>query len=129
MIIGDKYQYDFNVTPDVYEGFLNTFKDYNSLHTNKEFAISKGFSEVVMHGNILNGFISYFIGQLLPSEEVIIMQQEIKYHLPVFLNDVLSFSAIIVAVHESVSAIEFKFDFKNASDKKVARGKILIGKI
>lgn len=129
MITGNKYHHDFKVSEEVYAGFLDTFHDHNSLHTNKEFAVSKGFQDIVMHGNILNGFLSYFIGQLLPSEHVIIMQQEISFHLPVYLNDVLSFSAIIVGIYESVGGIEFKFDFKNATGKKVAKGKILIGKI
>jgi 3-hydroxybutyryl-CoA dehydratase len=129
MITGDKFQHDFTVSDEVYTGFLDTFHDHNPLHTNKEFAVSKGFQDRVMHGNILNGFLSYFIGQLLPSEDVIIMQQDIRFHLPVYLNDVLSFSAVIVGVYESVGGVEFKFDFTNTGGKKVAKGKILIGTI
>jgi 3-hydroxybutyryl-CoA dehydratase len=127
MHVGDKYQHEFIVASEVYEGFLATFKDRNPLHTDSSFAASKGFKAVVMHGNILNGFVSYFVGELLPIKDVMIMQQEIKYHLPVFLNDTLFFTAIQSAIFESVNAMEFKFEFSNKDNKKVAKGKLLIG--
>lgn len=127
MKTGDQYQHTFVVTKDVYQGFLDVFNDNNPLHVTPSFAQSKGFKDVVMHGNILNGFVSYFIGELLPVKNVMIMQQEIKYHLPVFLNDSLKFLAVQSDTFDSVNALEFKFEFKNADDKKVAKGKILIG--
>lgn len=129
MEVGDRYEYEFTVSDKVYEGFLNTFKDRNPLHTDKSFAGSKGFKDVVMHGNILNGFVSFFVGELLPVKDVMIMQQEIKFHLPVFLNDTLFFTATQSATFESVNAIEIKFEFSNKDSKKVAKGKLLIGVI
>jgi 3-hydroxybutyryl-CoA dehydratase len=117
MQVGDKYQYEFSVSSEVYEGFLEIFKDRNPLHVDRSFASSKGFKDIVMHGNILNGFVSFFIGELLPVKDVMIIQQEIKYHLPVFLNDTLSFSAIQSAIFESVNAIEYKFEFSNKDNK------------
>lgn len=127
MKTGDQYRYEFAVTNEVYSGFLNAFKDNNPLHINKSFAESKGFKDIVMHGNILNGFISYFVGELLPVKDVMIIQQEIRYHSPVFLNDILLFSAIHSDTFDSVNAMEFKFEFKNTEGKKVAKGKLLIG--
>jgi 3-hydroxybutyryl-CoA dehydratase len=127
MQVGDVYRHQFSVTSEVYEGFLRIFNDRNPIHTDKSFAGSKGFKDVVMHGNILNGFVSFFVGELLPVKDVMIIQQEIKYHLPVFLNDVLTFTATQSAVFESVNAVEFKFQFSNADNKIVAKGKLLIG--
>lgn len=127
MQVGDKYQHEFIVSDEVYNGFVGIFKDKNPLHTDKSFALSKGFKEVVMHGNILNGFVSFFVGELLPIKDVMIIQQEIKFHLPVFLGDTLAFSAIQSAIFESVNAIEIKFEFSNKDNRKVAKGKLLIG--
>jgi 3-hydroxybutyryl-CoA dehydratase len=126
MIIGQKFQHSFGVDQDVYSGFLTTFKDHNPLHTNKDFAASYGFADTVMHGNILNGFLSYFIGELLPIKNVAIIKQEINYHSPVYLNDILSLTAVVTFIHESVNIIEMKFHFRNSIEKKVAAGKISI---
>ena len=95
----------------------------------EDFAIEKGFKGCVMHGNILNGYLSYFIGECLPFKNVIIHSQQINYNSPVYLNDTLHFEAEVEEVYDSVKAIEFKFSFKNSEQKKVAKGKIQIGLI
>jgi 3-hydroxybutyryl-CoA dehydratase len=127
MQTGQTYQHSFTVSEPVYEGFINVFNDRNLLHTDAEFAVEKGFKGRVMHGNILNGFISYFVGECLPLKNVIIHAQSIKFSLPVYLGDELKFNAEITGVYESVHTYEFKFYFKNKEGKKVAKGEIQIG--
>ena len=124
---GQRFKHSFTVTSAVYKGFMDTFNDYNPLHTDTEFAMSKGFKGAVMHGNILNGFLSYFIGECLPDKNVIIYEQSIKYSLPVYLGNQLEFNGEITRFFESVNTFEFKFDFKNSEGKKVAKGTIQIG--
>ena len=127
--LNQQFELKFNVTESVYLGFIENFQDKNPLHTNEDFAVLKGFKSKVMHGNILNGFLSYFIGEALPSKDVIIHSQEIQFKNPVYLNDFLVFKAEVSGVYESVKAIEFKFKFINAELKVVAKGKIQIGEI
>jgi 3-hydroxybutyryl-CoA dehydratase len=124
---GDKYTYVFELTPDVYNGFIATFKDMNPLHTDKQFAISKGFKSEVMHGNILNGFISYFIGECLPEKNVMIYSQKIDFKHPVYLHDKLTLQAKIKDIHESVHTAEIEYYFENRENVKVAKGSVLIG--
>jgi 3-hydroxybutyryl-CoA dehydratase len=129
LVLNQQFELKFTVTESVYQGFIDNFQDKNPLHTNENFAISKGFKSKVMHGNILNGFLSYFIGEALPSKDVIIHSQEIQFKNPVYLNDVLVFKAEVSGIYESVKAIEFKFKFLNSDLKVVAKGKIQIGEI
>ncbi len=123
---GNTYEEKFTVSEHTHANFVALFRDNNPLHCNETFAISKGFKGKVMHGNILNGFLSYFIGECLPTKNVIIHSQEIQFKNPVYLNDELLFTAVIIGIYESVNAVEFKYDFKTAS-KIVAKGKIQIG--
>jgi acyl dehydratase len=124
---GDTYQQEFTVSAEVYDGFVSVFKDRNPLHTQDAFAVDKGFRAKVMHGNILNGFLSYFVGECLPTKDVIIHSQEIQFKNPVYLGDALNFKAEVTGFYESVMAVEFKFDFRNVDSKVVAKGKIQIG--
>lgn len=124
---GDKYTLNYLVDERVYESFINLFNDKNPLHTNTEYATGKGFKERVMHGNILNGFLSHFIGEGLPTKDVIIHSQQISFSNPVYLHDALTLEAEVEDVYESVKAVVFKFHFKNAEGGKVAKGKIQIG--
>jgi 3-hydroxybutyryl-CoA dehydratase len=124
---GDRFTQQFTVSEETYSAFIALFRDENPLHTNEQFAKDKGFKGRVMHGNILNGYLSFFIGECLPTKDVIIHSQEIQFKNAVYLNDELEFNAVITGFYESVKAVEFKFDFKNADAKVVAKGKIQIG--
>lgn len=124
---GDSYTQQFTVTEAVYNGFLNAFEDRNPLHTDEAYAVQKGFQGRVMHGNILNGFLSYFIGECLPTKDVIIHSQSIQFNKPVFLSDTLLLEAQVAEVIESVKVVNFKYTFKNAEGKRVAKGEIQIG--
>jgi 3-hydroxybutyryl-CoA dehydratase len=124
--VGQQFDEIFSVSEATYNGFVAIFKDQNPLHTNTDFAVNKGFQGKVMHGNILNGFLSYFIGECLPTKDVIIHSQEIQFKNAVYLNDTVQFKAEIIGVYESVNAVEFKFTFKRDSTV-MAKGKIQIG--
>lgn len=116
----------FHISEEVYNGFLACFNDHNPLHTNSAFAKGKGFQEKVMHGNILNGFLSYMIGEELPDKNVIIHKQSIKYHNPYFLGDDLTCILEQTGYVESVKAVSFNFSFVRG-ETKIASGKIQIG--
>lgn len=120
---------NFKVTEEVYNSFQLCSKDKNPLHTDEAFALSKGFTSCVMYGNILNAFLSYFIGECLPTKDVIIHSQEIQYKNPVYLNDQLNLQYVVDELYESVNVVIFKYKFKNQHNKVVAKGKIQIGLI
>lgn len=120
------FKHQFRVDDRVYDGFISVFDDRNVLHTDEEFAKNKGFQSKVMHGNILNGFLSYFIGELLPTDDVMILSQTINFKNPVYLNDVLNFEAVITDQSEAVRVNTFAFKFINENLKTVASGKIQI---
>jgi 3-hydroxybutyryl-CoA dehydratase len=126
---GDLFSLDFPVTEMIYKGFGEIFRDQNPLHTNTVFAKEKGFREEVMYGNILGGFLSYFIGEGLDTKNVIIHSQEIKYLNPFYLNDMLTLRVEVVDVYDSVNVVEMKFLFENEEKTKIAKGKINIGLI
>ena len=115
---------NYTITPSIYDGFKLLFNDLNPMHTNGEYAKENGFQDVVMHGNILNGFVSHFIGESLPIKNVVIVSQTIKYYNPVYLGDTIEFKGTVIDVFDSVNVVEFKFEFRN--ELKIASGKIQI---
>ena len=125
--VNDNFAQAYTVNEFVYNKFIELFNDRNPLHTSEEFSQKKKFKGRVMHGNILNGFLSHFIGECLPVKHVIIHSQQIQYKNPVYLNDELTLNVTVSDFFESVNVVEFKFIFKNKSGTLVARGKILIG--
>lgn len=120
----------YHVTPEVYFGFQRISSDYNPLHTDEAFAKSKGFPERVMYGNILNGFVSHFVGMALPSRDVMIQTQDIQYRKPVYLNDTILLKSEIETVSDAVEIINYKLKFYRVAEPKnvlVASGHVQIG--
>ena len=120
----------YHVTPDVYYSFQRISNDYNPLHTDETYARKKGFPQKVMYGNILNGFVSHFVGMSLPSRDVMIQTQDIQYRKPVFLNDIILLKSEIETVSEAVEIINYKLKFYRIDKDKnvlVASGHVQIG--
>lgn len=120
----------YQVTPEVYESFQRCSQDMNPLHTDEAFAQAKGFKGCVMYGNILNAFISHFVGMCLPTPHVMIQSQDINFHKPVFLNDEITLEAGIDTVSEAVNIINYKLKFYKTTDtgrQLVAKGHVQIG--
>lgn len=120
----------YHVTPEIYFGFQRISSDFNPLHTDETFARSKGFPKLVMYGNILNSFVSHFVGMALPTREVIIQTQDIQFRKPVFLNDTILLKSEIETVSDAVEIINYKLKFYRVSEQKyilVASGHVQIG--
>lgn len=121
----------YKVTSDIYYGFQRCSGDFNPLHTDESWARQKGFSGQVMYGNILNAFISHFVGMLLPSRNVMIQSQDIAFHRPVYLNDEIRLEAVVDTVCESVNVVVYKLKFVKPggvdSNQLVAKGHVQVG--
>lgn len=120
----------YQVTPEVYECFQRCSQDMNPLHTDEAFAQAKGFNGCVMYGNILNAFVSHFVGMCLPTPHVMIQSQDISYHKPVYLHDKIMLETSIDTVSEAVNIINYKLKFYKATDdgrQLVAKGHVQIG--
>ena len=126
---GEIFEKYFDVSDEVHKAFTDIFKDKNPLHTDEQYAKSKGFEGRVMHGNILGGFLSYFIGECLLEKNVIIHSESIKFRRPVYLHDRLKLVGEVEEIFESVKTIDIKFYFENQNNIKVASGTVQISNI
>ena len=122
---GDKFVHEFRITPEISDLFIKLSQDKNPLHIDDNFSISKGFKSKVIHGNIQNCFLSYFVGEIFPIKEVVILSQSIRFKNPVYENDILFFDSKIVNFVESIQVYEFKFKFQNLNSI-VSQGNLMI---
>jgi len=122
-MIRDFMSFEYIVDLECYESFIACFNDRNLMHTSDDFAKKYGFREKIMHGNILNGFLSNFIGQKLDSENVVILGQSIKYRRPIYLNDLLVLNVELNNASEAVGVYSYAFTFERKVDSvEVANG-------
>ena len=122
---GTKFNHRFKVCKRTSDLFILISQDRNPLHIDEKFSISKGFKSKVTHGNIQNCYLSYFVGEIFPIKEVMILSQSIKFKNPVYENDILIFDSEVVNYVESLEVFEFKFKFMN-SINIVSQGSLMI---
>jgi len=125
--INQSFNFHFDINQDVFDLFVKLSNDCNHMHTRDDYAQQYGFEGKIMHGNILNAFISYFIGECLPVKNVVIQSQSIDFKKPVYMNTKIQLVATVDSIVESVNVVIFKFNFLNNQNVVVAKGKIQIG--
>jgi 3-hydroxybutyryl-CoA dehydratase len=103
------------VTQAVYQGFLETFGDRSPLHVDEAHARGLGFEGTVMHGAILNGFISHFVGMCFPGRDALVQSVSIQYRSPTLLDDVLELAAEVAQKVDSVKVIVLAIEIRNAT--------------
>jgi 3-hydroxybutyryl-CoA dehydratase len=102
---GMKRSHDYVITPRVYEQFLDAFQDHSPVHVDEIFARSCGFSGKVMHGSLLNGFISHFVGMHFPGKWSLLLSVDLRFSNPSFLGDTIQMVAVVqqkMEVHKIV---------------------------
>lgn len=106
---------------------MDIFDDKNPMHVDDAFSVSHGYPSKIMHGNILGGFLSYFVGECLPSKRVVIMSQTMNFHKPFFENDRLTFEAKVKGMYAEDTVAEIKFKFKDKlSGHLVSKGTVQV---
>lgn len=125
--IGDTYNHGFEINNTKYNQFIDLSDDHNLMHVDDEYPKQFGFKGKIMHGNILNAFLSYFIGECLPIKNVVIQSQNIEYKKPIYLDTILKLEVVVDSVVESVNVVIFKFKFLSLEGNVFAKGKIQIG--
>ena len=75
------------VTEEIYRAFVTCSGDVNPLHSDDAYAKGQGYPGKLMHGAILNAFISGFVGMSLPSSDTMCLMQKVNFKRPFFLDE------------------------------------------
>jgi 3-hydroxybutyryl-CoA dehydratase len=93
--IGMQQSCDYVITPEVYEHFLKAFQDYSPVHVDETVAQARGFQGKVMHGSVLNGFISHFVGMHFPGRFSLLLSVDLRFLHPSYLGDTIRLEAVV----------------------------------
>jgi acyl dehydratase len=95
IVTGMTAAHDYVIAPEVYEQFLAVFKDYSPVHVDEDFAKARGFPGKVMHGSLLNGFISHFVGMHFPGRFSLLLSVDLRFANPSYLGDAIRLAAVV----------------------------------
>lgn len=126
--VGDKHSKEYVITDNVYQAFCKTFGDENPLHIDVKLAQEHGFKDKVMHGGILAGFVSEFVGMHFPGPGSVIHSIEMSFRKANYLHDKLSISAEVTQVTEAVRTVVLTVAIQNLTQNYLcAKAKLQVG--
>ncbi|MBF0435687.1 MAG: hypothetical protein HQL77_09980 [Magnetococcales bacterium] len=127
MIPGLHQEREYTISKAVHQAFLEVSQDRSPIHVDKVAAMERGFAGRVMHGAILNAFLSHFIGMVFPGRNALLLSVELRYANPSYLDDTLLLSARVMHRSDSHSVVELKIIFENRTrGVRAASGKALV---
>ena len=124
--LGQEFFRTFEITEKLLKVFGDLAKDYNRLHTDEDYAKSKGYKGKVSYGNILGLLISALVGETLKEYEVLLISQSINYKKPFYLGDTITLKGIIKENNEVFKVVKIKLQFSNISGDICATGDCMV---
>jgi acyl dehydratase len=125
--VGMKETRDYVITPDVYDHFLAAFQDRNPVHVDDAYARSQGFTGKVMHGSILNGFVSHFIGMHFPGKWSLLLSVDLRFSNPSGLGDSIRMEVEVTQKVDARNVVVLDATLSNTTRGCVAaRGRIQV---
>lgn len=117
----------YQITPEVRSAFLAGFNDRSPLHIDLEFAKAAGYSRLIMHGSILNGFLSHFVGMVFPGRPAMLLSADLRYLQPCFLKDEIQLRVTVAQKNDTSRVLVLHVRFtRHGDDAIVASGRVMV---
>jgi len=124
---GAKASHDYVITSEVYDHFLAAFHDCSPVHVDEEFARSRGFAGRVMHGSLLNGFVSHFVGMYFPGKFSLLLSADLRFLNPSFLGDTIHLEAVVSQKMDARQVVVLDMTLNNSTQGHLAaRGRVQV---
>ena len=89
--IGMIEEFSVKMIEEMQNDFRKITGDINPMHSSKEFAKQRGFSDKLVFGMLTASFFSKLVGVYLPGKNCLFQEcKDIRFHSPVFVGDELT---------------------------------------
>jgi acyl dehydratase len=117
---GSEFSQLYRIDDKVYNALVQAFGDENPLHVDDGYARRAGFDRRVMHGAILQGFLSHFVGMCFPGKNSLILSVSLNYHNPSYFGDEVNLTASVRQKAETGRVVVLDLKFVNSVTGKLA---------
>lgn len=124
--IGDKASLKKKVTEKEIVDWARLTGDFNPIHIDNEFAEKSRFGNRIAHGLYCQGMISNLIGNELPGNGAILVNEKINYNFPVYIDDEIECVCYVKEISEKKNKMVIGFVCTNQYGKNVLDGEALV---
>jgi 3-hydroxybutyryl-CoA dehydratase len=112
------------VTNESIQQFSTLSGDFAPLHTDKEFAIKRGFKATVAHGMLLGAYVSALIGNKLPGRWGVIQSFKMDFRKPLIPPQNIKIIGKITNVSIAVKQVSIEIDIIDEDGLQIANGEV-----
>ncbi len=128
LAVGTRAERRCLVGPEAHGALVDVFGDRSPIHVDEDHALRSGFAGRVVHGAVLNCFLSEFVGMALPGARALLQAVDLRYLRPVYLGDELVLEGEVSQRVETQRVVVLSVTFRKApSGEVVARGRAQVG--
>lgn len=126
--IGQVEEFEFDITQEKMNKFLEITGDNNPLHQDSLFAKERGYEDIVVYGLLTTSALSTLAGVYLPGLNSLIHSIEISYSKPIYISSCpLKIIGEVISKDDRFSRITVKVTIFDKKKNKVCRGIMQIG--
>jgi len=119
---GDVREQAFVVNRTGLQNFVLASGDDHPVHTDVDFAVSRGYKDVLVHGMCITARCSAFIAREVVGSHGLLVAMSADYRLPVFCDDSLVWRAEVANVDTVAETVQIKWAVYNHQNMAVQRG-------
>ncbi|OFX08867.1 MAG: hypothetical protein A2516_08680 [Alphaproteobacteria bacterium RIFOXYD12_FULL_60_8] len=116
-----KVSLPFTVLAEDMAAFAQVSGDYNPIHTDADFARSRGFQGPLVYGGLLLAQVSRVIGMRLPGRNAVWTRVEMDFRKPLMVGEGAHVEAEIINISQAVRQIELKLRI-SVAQRLLAKG-------
>lgn len=125
--VGLTAEFSVQISEEYFLAFQKYTGDINPLHSDNEYAFSKGFLSKVVFGMLTASYYSTLVGVYLPGERSLLHSIETKFLSPVYCGDTLAVEGTVTDKNDLFQQITVKAIIKNQYGKKVSKAVLKVG--
>ena len=105
LILGKSESLLVNITPDSIDEFSKLSGDYSSIHIDNLYANNRGFKSRLVHGVLIQSYISAFIGMRLPGKHGLLQSMSCQFRLPCYAPNRLNIVGVVNKRSEAMRVV------------------------
>lgn len=108
LVVGDSVEQQFAFLTEHRFAFSQVANDRAPVHEDERFAQKSGFEGTIIQGLCVSSRFSRLIGMYLPGEHAILESISLKYFLPTYENQSLTYRVEVVRVFRPMKVVRLK---------------------
>jgi len=126
--VGDSVKFSHRFNQDDVCTFAKVSGDHNPIHTDKDAAVKTGlFHGPIVHGALLNGFVSGILGTKFPGTGTILVSQELRFPKPLYVDEAVEAVVTVASMKKKFVDLEIRCTaIERGTDATVLLGKVTV---